>query len=108
MTQITFDQFKALDIKIAKVLEVEDHSNADKLYVVTLQVGEEKKTVVAGIREHYSKEELKGKEVVLVNNLAPATIRGVQSEGMILAAKDDTKLVILIPEKEVKVGSSVS
>lgn len=105
---ITFDQFKAMDIRIAKITEVEDHPNADKLYVITVEVGGATKKVIAGVKEHYSAEELLGKEVVLLNNLEPATIRGVQSEGMILATKDGEKLAILMPEKEVTVGSPVS
>ena len=105
---ITFDQFKAIDIRIARIVSAEDHPNADKLYVLTVEVGEGTKKLVAGIKEHYTKEELVNKEVVVVNNLKPATIRGVQSEGMALATKDDGKLALLVPEKEVKVGSPVS
>ncbi|MCQ9206607.1 MAG: methionine--tRNA ligase subunit beta [Omnitrophica bacterium] len=105
---ITFDQFKAIDIRIAKIVSAEDHPNADKLYVLTVEVGEGTKKLVAGIKEHYTKEELVNKEVVVINNLQPATIRGVQSEGMALATKDGGKLALLVPEKEVKVGSPVS
>ena len=105
---ITFDQFKAMDIRIAKITSCEDHPNADKLYVVTVETGSETKKLVAGIKMHYSKEELINKEVVILNNLQPATIRGVQSNGMVLATKDGEKLAILVPEKEVRVGSPVS
>ena len=105
---ITFDQFKAMDIRIAKILDVKDHTNADKLYVVTIDANGEKKQVVAGIKQHYTKEELLNKQVVAILNLEPATIRGEKSEGMILATKDGEKLALLIPEKEVTVGSKVS
>ena len=105
---ITFEQFKAMDIRIAKITAVEDHPNADKLYVLTVESGGQTKKIVAGIKEHYTKEELPDKEVVLLNNLEPATIRGVRSEGMALAAKDGEKLVLLVPEKEIKTGSPVS
>lgn len=105
---ITFDQFKAIDIRIAKIISAEDHPDADKLYVLTVEVGEGTKKLVAGIKEHYTKEELVNKEIVVVNNLKPATIRGVQSEGMALATKDGGKLALLVPEKEVTVGSPVS
>ena len=105
---ITFDQFKAIDIRIARIVSAEDHPDADKLYVLTVEVGEGTKKLVAGIKEHYTKEELVNKEVVVVNNLKPATIRGVQSEGMALATKDGGKLALLVPEKEVTVGSPVS
>jgi methionyl-tRNA synthetase len=105
---ITFEHFKAMDIRIAKVISAEDHPNADKLYLLNVEIGGQTKKLVAGIKEHYTKEELIGKEVVVVNNLEPATIRGVQSEGMALATKDGEKLALLVPEKEVKVGSPVS
>ena len=105
---ITFDQFKALDIRIAKVVSVEDHPNADKLYILTVEIGDKTKKLVAGVKEHYTKEELADKQLVVLNNLEPATIRGVQSEGMALATKDGEKLALLVPEKEVKVGSPVS
>ena len=105
---IKFEQFKQMDIRIAKITAVEDHPNADKLYIATVDTGGKTKKLVAGIREHYTKEELINKEVVVLDNLEPATIRGVQSEGMILATKDGEKLAILVPEKEVKVGSPVS
>ena len=105
---ITFEQFKGMDIRIAKITDIQDHPNADKLYVVSLDVGEHAKTVVAGIKQFYSKDELVGKQVVLLDNLEPATIRGVQSEGMILATRDDERLAVLAPEREVKTGSKVT
>lgn len=105
---VTFEQFKEMDIRIAKIVAVEDHPNADKLYVLTIETGDRTKKIVGGIRQHYAKEDLVNKEIVLLNNLEPATIRGVKSEGMLLAAKDPEKLAILVPEKDVKVGSPVS
>lgn len=105
---IKFDQFKALDIRIAKIISAEDHPDADRLYIVTVDIGGATKKVVAGIKKHYTKEELVNKPVVVVTNLEPATIRGVSSEGMILVAKDNEKLAFLTPEKEVSVGSAVS
>ncbi|MFH1380992.1 MAG: hypothetical protein ABIH57_02340 [Candidatus Omnitrophota bacterium] len=105
---ISFDQFKTMEICVAKVISVEDHPNADKLYVVTVDTGSQTKKVVAGLKMHYSIEELSGKSVVFLNNLEPAVIRGVESEGMILATKDQEKLAILIPEKEVSIGSPIS
>ena len=105
---VKFDQFKAIDIRIAKIVSAEDHPNADRLYVVTVDIGGATKKVVAGIKKFYTKEELVDKLVVVVTNLEPATIRGVLSEGMILAAKDNEKLTVLTPEKEASVGSAVS
>lgn len=108
MEYVKFEDFKKLDIRIAKVLKVEEHPNADKLYVITVTTGDAEKTIVAGIRPYYKKEELEGRSVVVVNNLEPAAIRGVVSNGMILASKDENTLAVLIPERAVKIGSPVS
>lgn len=108
MEYVKFEDFKKLDLKIAKILKVEDHPNADKLYLVTVATGEAEKTIVAGIKPYYKKEELEGKSVVIIDNLEPANIRGVVSNGMVLAAKDGVALAVLVPEKEIKIGSPVS
>lgn len=108
MEYVKFEDFKKLNIRIAKVLKVEDHPNADKLYLVTVSTGEAEKTIIAGIRPYYKKEELEGKSVVIIDNLEPATIRGVVSNGMLLAAKDESSLAVLITERAVKIGSTVS
>ena len=105
---VTFEQFKALDIRIAKIISCEVHPNADKLYVITVEVGDKQKKVVAGIKNYYTKEELVGKSVVLVDNLEPAVIRGVESEGMILATREGEKLAVLIPDRTIASGSPVS
>ncbi|OGW75774.1 MAG: hypothetical protein A2Z72_05140 [Omnitrophica bacterium RBG_13_46_9] len=105
---VTFEQFKQLDLRIARIVSCEDHPNADKLYILTVETGTERRKIVAGMRQYYSKDELPGKQIVIVSNLAPATIRGARSEGMLLAAKDDKRLALLVPEKEVSVGSPVS
>ncbi|MBN1354042.1 MAG: methionine--tRNA ligase subunit beta [Candidatus Omnitrophica bacterium] len=105
---ITFEAFKAMDIRIATILVCEDHPDADKLYVLKVDTGDQKKTLVAGVKQYYKKEELINKKVVILNNLEPATIRGVRSEGMVLAAKDGGNLTIVVPEKEIKTGSYVS
>lgn len=108
---VSFEEFKKLDIRIAKVLKVEDHPNADKLYLVTAEIGNSQtRTLVAGIKSFYSKEELVGKSVVVITNLQAATIRGVASNAMILAASDKDKkhLVVLTPDKPIDTGSKVS
>lgn len=105
---VSFDEFKKIEIVTAKILEVEDHPNADKLYVMKIDIGGETRQIVAGIRAHYKKEELIGKRIVMVKNLEPATIRGVESNGMLLAAKDDKTLTLLVPEKEISPGSPIS
>ena len=104
---ITIDDFRKLELKIARIKEVADHPNADRLYVITLDTGETTKQVVAGIKSSYQKEDLVGKQVVLVNNLEPAVLRGVESQGMILAASDDSGISIVSPLREIKLGSIV-
>ena len=104
---ITFDDFKKLELKVAKIVEVKDHPNADKLYVLIIEVDNSKKQLVAGIKNHYKPEELIDKQIIVINNLEPAVIRGEKSEGMLLAAQDDEKIVILMPEKPVKTGSII-
>ncbi len=103
----TIDDFRKLELRIAQIKEVNDHPNADKLLVLTLDLGERQKQVVAGIRNHYSKEELVGKQVVIVDNLDPVVLRGVESQGMILAGSDETLLAVLSPDKNLKLGSIV-
>lgn len=104
---IPFEDFKKLSIKIARIKEVKDHPNADKLYVIKIDVGGEEKEVVAGIKKAYNPEDLKEKLVVVVDNLETATIRGVESKGMILATHDGDKLAVLSPDKDVSPGSTV-
>ncbi len=104
---ITIEEFKKLNIRIARIKEVIDHPGADRLYVVRLVIGEEEREVVAGIKKSYNKEELLGKLVVVVENLEPAVIRGVESRGMILAAQDGETLAVLSPDRPVAPGSLV-
>ena len=104
---ITIDDFRRLELKVAEIKEVSDHPNADKLYIVTVDLGDKTKQLVAGIKNSYSKEELIGKQVVVVDNLEPAMLRGVESQGMILAASDESGLSIVGPLKKMKLGSIV-
>jgi len=104
---VPFEDFKKLSMKIARIKEVKDHPNADKLYVVKIDIGGEEREVVAGIKKAYKPEELKEKLVVVVDNLETATIRGVESKGMILATHDGDKLAVLSPDKDVSPGSTV-
>ncbi len=105
---ITFEEFKKLEIKIAVIKEFNDHPDADKLYVVTIDLGDKTKQIVAGIKNFYTKESLIGRQVVVIDNLELAVIRGVESQAMLLAAKDDLTLSILTTERAVKIGSPVS
>jgi methionine--tRNA ligase beta chain len=104
---VTIDDFRKIDLRIAEIKEVNDHPNADKLLILTVDLGGSKKQVVAGIKNFYSREELLGKQVVLVDNLEPAILRGVESQGMILAGSDENTLAILRPGKKLKLGSVV-
>ena len=104
---ITFDDFKKLELRTAKIVDVKDHPDADRLYIVDVEIAQEKRQVVAGIKSSYQPEDLIGKSVVVVVNLEPATIRGVESNGMILAASDDNGLSVVTLDKDVLSGSLV-
>jgi len=104
---VPFEEFKKLSIKIARIKEVKDHPNADKLYIIKVAIGSEERELVAGIKKAYKPEELKGKLVVVVDNIEPATIRGVESKGMILAAQDGEKMAVISPDKEISEGAIV-
>ncbi|HXV27911.1 MAG TPA: hypothetical protein VD913_03005 [bacterium] len=103
----SFDDFKKLELKIAEIESVALHPNADRLYVLGIRVGEIRKTIVAGIRKFYSEQELIGKKVVVVNNLEPVTLRGVESQGMLLAASDGENLSLVVPERVLPDGAPV-
>lgn len=103
----TIDDFRKLELRIAEIKEVNDHPNADKLLILILDLGGRQKQVVAGIRSFYSKEELVGKQVVLVDNLDPVVLRGVESQGMILAGSDENTLAVVSPDKRLTPGSIV-
>lgn len=104
---VNIEEFRKLELKVAQIKEVSEHPNADKLYVIILDLGDRTKQVVAGIRGSYPKEELIGRQVVVVDNLEPALLRGVESQGMILAGSDESGIVIISPEKPLKLGSIV-
>jgi methionyl-tRNA synthetase len=103
----TIDDFKKIELKVGEIKEVNDHPNADRLYVITIDLGDKTKQVVAGIRTSYQKEELVGKQVVVVDNLDPAILRGVESQGMLLAGSDESGVFIVSPERKLKLGSIV-
>ncbi len=105
---LTLEEFRKMELRVARVVNVEDHPQADRLYILTVDDGSTQKKIVAGIKPYYTKESLQNRLFILVNNMEPATIRGVQSEGMLLAAKDGQTLSILTVEKDVLVGSPVS
>lgn len=105
---ITYDEFDKLDLRVGKVLEAERVPKADKLLKLTVDLGFEKRTILSGIAEYYSPEELVGKLVTVVANLAPRKIRGIESQGMLLMAGNDFgKLYSVGPEKDIEPGSIV-
>ena len=108
MTEVSFKDWQNLDIRVAEILDVQDHPNADKLYVIKINLGEEERTIVAGIKGSYTKEELKGKKIIVFTNLEPAKLRGIKSEGMLLAASEDEKVVLLTVDKDISPGSKIS
>lgn len=110
---VSFEEFKKLDIRIARVLSVENHPNADKLYVLKVDIGNnEIRQCVAGLRPYISPERLLNKHVAMVVNLQPAVLRGLESAAMLLAASHEgpagREVVLLMPEKELPPGSKIS
>jgi methionine--tRNA ligase beta chain len=104
---ITFDDFKKLDIRIGKIVAAEKVMGTDKLLKLEIDLGVEKRQLVAGIAESYLPEQLIGREVPVLVNLEPRTIRGIESQGMVLAAGVDGKPVLLHPDSEVPPGSII-
>jgi methionyl-tRNA synthetase len=96
--EITYDDFAKLELRVARVLEVRPHPNAERLLLLQVDVGDQQKQIVAGIRQHYTPEQLIGKLIVVVNNLAPAMLRGESSNGMLLAATSGEKVIVLTPD----------
>jgi len=105
---LSIEEFMKVELKVAVIKEAEDHPNADRLYVLKVKLGNgDERQLVAGIRPSYAKEDLVGKQVIVVTNLQPAMIRGEESQGMVLAASDENGMSVLTPDKEVALGSRV-
>jgi len=106
---VTIEDFAKLDLRVGEVIEAEKVPKSDKLLKLTVDIGDEKRTIVAGISQYYTPEEIKGKKVIIFTNLKPRKIFGIQSQGMLLAAKDDEKLrVLTVDQGDIKKGSKVS
>lgn len=105
--EITIEEFARIKLRVALVLAAEKVANADKLLKLRVRVGNEERTIVAGIARYYQPEELVGKKVVIVANLKPARLRGIVSQGMVLAAVDDESLSLVTPERAIKDGAQV-
>jgi methionyl-tRNA synthetase len=96
---ISLDDFKKIDLRIGTVTHVADHPDADRLYILTVTLENEERTLVAGLKKYYSLEELQGRQIVVIANLEPAKVRGITSQGMLLAAQSGETVCILSPDK---------
>lgn len=104
---VSYEDFKKLDIRIAVIDKVEKVPKADKLYKLSISLGEEKRILVAGLAEQYKIEELKGKSIAILANLEPRKLRGILSEGMLLAAVDGKNVSILTPDRDIPAGAKI-
>ena len=103
----TFEDFKKIELKIAKIISAEEIPNADKLLKLQVDLGSEKRQIVAGIKKYYAADALIGKEIVIVANLEPRTVMGIESQGMLLAANDNGP-VLLRPDRDVPPGIRIT
>ena len=104
---ITFADFQKLDLRVATVLSVEKVENTDKLLKLQIDLGDEKRQLLAGMAEFYTPDELTGKQLVVLTNLEPKKIRGEESQGMLLAADSEGKAVILTPDGTIPPGTII-
>ena len=108
--KIQYDDFVKVQLRVAKVLEASNHPAADKLIVLKVDLGNEQRQICAGLRGHYEPAALVGRNIILVTNLAPRMMRGLESNGMLLAASnaDHSKVILLTTEADIEPGASVS
>ena len=106
-TIVPFAEFKKLDIRVARVKSVEPHPNADRLYVLKVDIGGAERQIVAGLKNYYTPEQLQDRTIVIVTNLEPVVLRGVESQGMLLAAQDGNNVMLLQPDRQTAPGAKV-
>ena len=105
---VSFDDFSKMDIRVAKVIAAEKVSKTKKLLKLTVDTGIDKRTIVSGIAEYYTPEEIVGRDVLVLVNLSPRELKGIESQGMILSAEDsEGRLVLVQPMAEISAGSPV-
>ncbi len=104
---VTLQEFQNCELIVARIKEVREHPDADRLYVLKIDTGKEEKQLVAGIRASYTKQALIGRQIIIINNLEPAVIRGERSEGMLLAVSDAGGVSLLGPDRDIALGSRV-
>lgn len=105
---ISINDFQKMDLRVGRIVSAEKVEGADKLYVLKVDLGGETRQLVAGLRQHYSEDELVDKKIVVIANLEPATIRGIKSEGMLLAAQDGDSISLITVDRDIKEGSKIS
>ncbi|MFA6431476.1 MAG: methionine--tRNA ligase subunit beta [Candidatus Margulisiibacteriota bacterium] len=110
MENITFDDFKKLDIRVAEIMEASVIEGADRIFKLRINLGSEEREIVAGIKQHYNAEELIGKKIAVLANLEPRFIRGINSHGMLLAASTEDKgqVTVLTPDRNIANGSKIA
>ena len=106
----TFSDWEKIDLRVAEILEVEEIKGADKLFKLKIDLGTETRIIVAGMKPYYSKQELEGKRIIVFTNLEPKKLRGIESQGMLLAASNDdhSQVKLLQPDGAMPLGSVVS
>ncbi len=107
---VTIDEFKNIDIRIGRIIEAKAHETArNPMFILRVDFGGEigERTIIAGIRDRYTKEEIEGKKVACVVNLDPKRVANVESNGMILAAESNEVLALLVPDRDIDLGSKV-
>ena len=105
---ISIDDFAKVQLRVAKILEAEKVEKSKKLIKMKVSLGEEERQIVAGIRAWYDPESLVGKKIIIVKNLQPATLRGVESQGMLLAAMHENELALLTLDRDLPAGAKIS
>ncbi|MCS6876241.1 MAG: methionine--tRNA ligase subunit beta [Aquificaceae bacterium] len=108
MELISIEDFQKIEIRLAKVLSTERVEGSEKLLKLRVSLGDEERTLMAGIAKHYSPEELVGKKILMLANLKPRKIFGVESQGMVLALSDGESLSLIVPDKDMKEGVKAS
>lgn len=108
---ISFDEWSKVDLRVGEIVKVGEVAGADKLWKLQVDLGGEigERTICAGLKQYYSEDELLNKKIIVVVNLAPRKMRGIESQGMLLASvnEDESEVVLISPEKDIKVGAKV-
>lgn len=109
MEKISFNEFKKIDLRVGRIKSVKIHPDAEKLYILVIDLGEGEHDIqlVAGLKVAYQEDELIGKNIIVVRNLEPSVIRGIESQGMLLAAVFGEKITLIQPERDIEIGAKV-